>query len=96
MTRIFLGVIFFICINLSTDYGCDKLQNGSFELYEKGLKIGHLYRKNGIQIEKYLDSKDYTIAKVKSEGCAFYMKSYEVKEDLDTITWAVSYKKNKC
>lgn len=40
-----------------------------------------------------MTGQDDVVVTIKSEGCLFYMNSYRVKEDLDTITWTVSYTK---
>lgn len=74
---------------------CEDLKTGSFELYDNSLKIGTIYRKGKFQIEKYLKNDNYTIAKVNIKDCLFYLKKYEIKEELDTITWSVDYKKIK-
>ena len=81
----------------SQDKGnCNGLKYGSFELYENGKKIGNVFRKNNLQIEKYFDKDTYTFVKIKPKNnCEFYFNAYEIKKDLDTITWSVSYKKIK-
>ncbi len=73
----------------------DTLDNGVFEVYENDKKIGVIYRKNNFQIEKSTSSSQYTIARFKKEKCVFYLKSYEINDDLDTITWSVKYNRIK-
>lgn len=74
---------------------CDDIKYGTFELYEKGSIIGTIYRKGNYQIEKYLDRPEYTIVKLKSKKCLYYYNSYEINQDLDTLTWSVQYKNIK-
>jgi hypothetical protein len=74
---------------------CSDLRIGTFEIYEKNKKIGFFYRKNDYQIEKYLNSDKYTIAKTNLKNCSFTLKSYEINEALDTITWSILYQKTK-
>ena len=93
MIRILFILNFFLIAFFLGLHDCSSLEEGSFEIYENDSMVGHIYRKRGWQIEKYLNGQGQMIATIKSEGCLFYMKSYRVKEDLDTITWAVSYKK---
>lgn len=81
--------------NAQNDCLCDDLKEGFFESYEHNKKVGVLYRKGLYQIEKGVKDSIYNIAKVKSKKCMFYIKSYEIKNELDTITWTVSYKKIK-
>jgi hypothetical protein len=70
---------------------CEDLEKGTFELYKKGEKIGFIYRKNEYQIEEYLNEEGYTIAKIKQNECLFRIKAHIIEDELDTITWAVSY-----
>ena len=74
---------------------CNGLKYGSFELYENGKKIGNIFRKDNLQLVKYFDKNTYTLVKIKPSNCEFYFNAYEVKNELDTITWFVSYKKIK-
>jgi len=95
-----IWVILFLWNNLlsysqSTNTDCNSLNKGVFELYENNERIGTVYRIENYQIEKYLNSDKYTIAKTNLENCSFSLKSYKVKEDIDTITWSVSYEKIK-
>jgi len=72
---------------------CKILDTGVFELYEDDKKIGSVYRKKGIQIETYKNDIDNTIARYKKIGkCAYYITSFKISNNLDTITWKVKYK----
>lgn len=94
--RILVLILIIPLFIFSQDEGnCKALKYGSFELYENGKKIGNVYRKDNLQIEKYFDKDTYTFVKIKPNNCEFYFNAYEVKKDLDTITWSVSYKKIK-
>jgi len=78
------------CSNKETN--CDQLQKGVFNLYENDELIGKLYRKNNIQVEKYLNEQSYTIGKFEYiDNCKLYLTHYYVKEPVDTITWVLSY-----
>lgn len=91
MIKIYFLLVFFLIVSTSYLCPCVNLKKGSFAIYENGIKVGHIYRKQNLQIEKYLDSTEDIVTSIKSEGCLFYMKSYHITEDLDTITWAVTY-----
>jgi hypothetical protein len=97
MRGISLGLILIIPLFIFSqdDESCNGLKYGSFELYENGKKIGNIFRKDNLQIEKYFDKDTYTFVKIKPSNCEFYFNAYEVKNELDTITWFVSYKKIK-
>ena len=71
---------------------CNNLKTGVFELYENDKKIGLVFRKNNYQIEKYFDSDQFTIGKIKSKKCIFSLKSNEIKKDIDSVTWSLNYK----
>jgi hypothetical protein len=71
---------------------CDKLTEGSFDLYEDGVFVGKLFRKNNFQIEKYADKQSYTIGKLRRiNTCQFYLNHNVVKKPMDTITWLITY-----
>lgn len=98
MNKILIILILFnsvLIYSQSTNADCNDLSNGTFELYENNEKIGAIYRKGNYQIEKYLDSDKYTIAKTKFKNCSVSLKNHEIKQDIDTITWSLSYKKIK-
>ncbi|MDX1718531.1 MAG: hypothetical protein R3353_00080 [Salegentibacter mishustinae] len=77
----------------SQDNKCSVLSKGTFKLYENNIEVGVIYRDNGFQIEAYQDASNYTIAKYVYKGeCRYYLKAYEEKELIDTITWKVTYK----
>ncbi len=74
---------------------CKSLKSGVFEIHDKGQKILRIYRQNNFQIEYYPEENFLNILKIKSKKCNYYFKRYEIRNDLDTITWIVSYTKNK-
>jgi len=80
------------CIGFAQDKSCDELKYGVYEVYENDKKVGLIYRNGNFQLEDYLDGKKLKPTRLKEKDCFFYIRSYDVKEDLDTITWAVSYK----
>lgn len=89
----FLFSISVISIFYSQENKCDMLERGVFSIYENDEEIGMIFRENGLQLEIYKDNKN-EIVKAKyrnTKGCKFLLNSYATKEDLDTITWAISY-----
>lgn len=70
---------------------CEDLKNGTFELYKDEIKIGFIYRKNGFQIEKYINKGGYTIVKIKQNECVIQMNAYLIETQLDTVTITTSY-----
>jgi len=91
----FLIFALFISGNNQEKCCCNDLKEGKFESYEGNKKVGIFYRKGNFQIERELKSNKYSIVKIKSDSCLFIMNSYEVNEELDTISFSVNYKKNK-
>ena len=90
-----LFVLIPLTINSQESGDCNELKFGVFEIYENEEKIGIIFRNDKYQIEKYPNTEELTIGKIKSDKCKFYIKSYKVKNDLDTITWVASYKKEQ-
>ena len=82
-----------ITYSQSVEIECEGLLHGSFETYEEGLKIGTFFRKGDIQIEKYFKDSTFSLARIRSKECVFYINSYEIKRQIDTITWIVKYQK---
>ena len=74
---------------------CEELKNGTFEIYENGEKFGVVYRKGNIQIEKYPNKEELNFVKLRYDNCNITFNSYEIKQELDTITWSVNYNKIK-
>lgn len=74
---------------------CKILKKGVFEIYENGEKIGRIYRKENYQLEDYFDGKDLSKVRIKTDKCKLYFNSYEIENDLDTITWVASYTKKE-
>ena len=91
--------ILFLLINIlvnSQNDNCNELKYGSFESYTYNKQqTGVFYRKGKYQVEKDLIGSEYFIAKIKSKKCLFFLKSYNINRDLDTITMLVTYKKIK-
>lgn len=95
MSKMLVILTIFCSVKIFSQNNCSGLERGVFELYEEGIKIGLIYRKNGIQLESYENHpQQYTKAVYKRKGnCSYYLKSYEIKKDIDTITWEVSFTK---
>jgi hypothetical protein len=97
--KIIIGI--FLLLNFSITYSqnnkcnCKNLKKGVFEIYEKGEKIGRVYRKGNYQLEDYFNGKDLSKVRINNKNCIFYLKSYTVKEDIDTLTMLIKYKKIK-
>lgn len=82
-----------IIISCKGQNTCDLLDYGTFKLYDDRKEIGEIYRDNSFQIEKYLGDETHTIAFLnKKSECNYYLRSYYIKSDFDTITVLVSYK----
>lgn len=81
------------CYSQNKNSDCEELKNGTFEIYENGEKVGIVYRKENIQIEKYPNKKKFNFVKLKYDNCNITFNSYEIKQELDTITWSVNYNK---
>lgn len=95
-------IAFFLLVSSFNFYSqkkidCKELKSGVFEIYDKELKTktGVVYRQGNYQIEDYLESKKVNIVRIKFNKCEYYFKNHEITNRLDTITWIVSYKKNK-
>lgn len=81
-------ITFFSCNN--NHLICNRLIEGSFDLYENDVFVGKLFRKNNIQIEKYSNDAIYTIVKFdRVNTCQFHLNHYSVLKSKDTITWLV-------
>lgn len=74
---------------------CESLNQGFFVTYENKIKIGYFLRKDNFQIEKAINDTLPSIAKFKSNNCKFYLTSFEVVKEIDTISWTVEYVKEK-
>lgn len=74
---------------------CSELKNGTFEIFENGEKVGTIYRKGNIQIEKYTNREKLSFVKLKYNDCDITFNAFEIKEEIDTITWSVTYTKIK-
>lgn len=74
---------------------CSELKNGTFEIFENGEKVGTIYRKDNIQIEKYPNREKLSFVKLKYNNCNITFNAFEIKKELDTITWSVTYTKIK-
>jgi len=72
---------------------CDDLRKGTFEIFEKGEKLGIIYRKDNLQIEKYPNNEELFFVKLKFYDCNIILNTFEIKEEIDTITWSITYKK---
>lgn len=83
------------CYSQNKNSDCEELKNGTFEIYENGEKVGIVYRKGNIQIEKYPNKEELNFVKLKYNNCNITYNSYEIKQELDTITWSVNYNKIK-
>ena len=92
-------ILFFHLLNLvlnssfQLNQNCFELKSGEFDVFENDKKIGVIYRKGNYQIEKYLNSDELNFVKIKSNSCTYLYKSYFVKDDIDTLTWEVTYTK---
>jgi len=91
-------ITFLLFLTTITSYAqnkssCNDLREGVFETYEKNIRVGILYRKGSYQIERGINDSVFNITKIKSNNCLFYLNSYEIKNEIDTITWSVHYKK---
>jgi len=77
----------------SADTDCSSLNYGTFDILEKGVKVGVVYRKDNIQIEKYLNIDKLTYVLLRPNKCNFQFNAYYIKKKLDTISWDVRYSK---
>jgi hypothetical protein len=86
-----LMIFYFSTYSQSKIVDCESLNNGTFEILEKGVKVGVVFRMNNIQIEKYPNKEEVTYVKLVSNGCNFQFNAYYVKEKIDTVSFDVNY-----
>lgn len=87
-----LALIFFFSCQKKVEQHCEILKLGTFDVYQKDKKVGTIYRKDSIQIEKYVDNSRTGITKFyQSYKCEFVLRSYIVKQKLDTMHFTANY-----
>ena len=75
------------------EQNCEFMKYGTFDVYQKDKKVGSFYRKDSIQVETYIGAKSTGLTTVRQMyKCQFQMKSYFVKQKLDTVNFTVNYK----
>ena len=71
---------------------CETLKYGTFDVYQKDIKVGTFYRKDSLQVETYVGKKNTGMTKVKQIfKCEFMLRSNWVKQDIDTVHFTVNY-----
>ena len=98
LSKILLILTLFILMpsfGVAQNKSCDELKKGVFEVIENSKKVGVIYRKNGYQLEDYLNGKKIKIVRFREKKCQFYFNSLEIENELDTVTMFVTYKKSK-
>ena len=89
--------LFIVCLisfscSEKEDKRCDMMQHGTFDVYQKDIKVGSFYRKDSLQVEMYIGKKNTGLTKVKQlSKCKYMLRSYWVKKEIDTMHFTTSY-----
>lgn len=75
---------------------CEVMKYGTFDVYQKDIKVGTFYRKDSLQVETYVGKKITGLTKVKElSECKFMLRSYWAKQKLDTMNFTATYSMNE-
>jgi len=78
------------------DESCVIMEYGTFDVYQRDMKVGTFYRKDSLQVETYVGKKITGLTKVKQlTKCTYMLRSYWPKKDIDTIHFTASYSKGE-
>jgi len=71
---------------------CEIMKYGTFDVYQKDIKVGTFYRKDSLQVETYVGKKNTGLTKVKRVfKCEYILRSNWIKQKLDTVHFTVNY-----
>ncbi|MFY0629407.1 MAG: hypothetical protein JXR05_03440 [Flavobacteriaceae bacterium] len=74
---------------------CEVMKYGTFDVYQKDIKVGTFYRKDSLQVETYVGKKITGLTKVKElSECKYMLRSYWAKQKLDTMNFTATYSMN--
>lgn len=83
--------LIFSC-NEKEDNRCDIMEYGTFDVYQKDIKVGSFYRKDSLQVETYVGKKNTGLTKVKQlSKCKYMLRSYWAKQKIDTMNFTATY-----
>ncbi|RMB60899.1 hypothetical protein EAX61_05290 [Dokdonia sinensis] len=84
----------FVVFLYSCNSGKEKINYGTFKLYEDDTLVGTIYRIDNFQIEKYLDESE-VVAKIQYTSDSTYIMSGIEKNQvgIDTLKWLNTYRK---
>ena len=71
---------------------CDIMKYGTFDVYQKEMKVGTFYRKDSLQVETYVGKKITGLTKVKQKDkCSYVLRSHWIKKEIDSIHFTAVY-----
>ena len=87
-----IGCFLIVSCSKKEEIQCEIMEYGTFDVYQRDIKVGTFYRKDSLQVETYVGKKITGLTKVKQlSKCTFMLRSYWPKKDIDTIHFTASY-----
>lgn len=74
-----------------SDKDCKALRHGTFEIYQSGKKLGLVYRKDQVQIEKYEEMNKLTYVKSEADKCDYVLSDYLKRKRKGLMSFEVIY-----
>ena len=92
ISTLFIICFFVFSCNEKEDERCEIMEYGTFDVYQRDIKVGSFYRKDSLQVETYIGKKNTGLTKVKKlSKCKYMMRSYWAKKEIDTMNFTASY-----